>query len=95
MEQLHFVTEAESCGGYNVKVCFDTGERGVFNCEYLTADPYWSRLKDARFFNTARAEYGTIVWDDNLDVAPESVWERSSIESPVKKGKKPRRTAKR
>ena len=79
MEQLHFVTEAAPCGKWNVKVRFDTGETGIFNCEYLTADPYWARLKDLDFFNTARAEYGTVVWDDNIDVAPESVWERSNI----------------
>ena len=83
MEQLHFVTDAEPCGGYNVKVRFDTGETGVFNCEYLTADPYWSGLKNEALFKTARAEYGTIVWDGNIDVAPESVWERSRIESIV------------
>ena len=79
MEQLHFVTEAAPCGNCSVKVRFDTGETGIFNCEYLTTDPYWARLKDVDFFNTARAEYGTIVWDDNIDVAPESVWERSNI----------------
>ena len=79
MEQLHFVTKAVPRGGYDVAVQFDTGETGVFNCKYLTADPYWGRLKDQKFFSTARAEYGTIVWDDNIDVAPESVWERCSI----------------
>ena len=79
MEQLHYVTEAKPCGGYNVMVRFDTGETGVFDCEYLTADPYWHRLTDEGFFNTVRADYGTVVWDDNIDVAPESVWERSVI----------------
>ena len=79
MEQLHYVTKAAPREGYDVEVQFDTGEVGVFNCEYLVSDPYWSRLKDARLFNTARAEYGTIVWDGNIDVAPESVWERCRI----------------
>ena len=79
MEQLHYVTHAVPCPGLEVQVQFDTGENGIFDCSYLTADPYWRRLKDEKFFNTARAEYGTIVWDDNIDVAPESVWERSKI----------------
>ena len=77
MEQLHFVTKATPRGVFDVDVEFDTGERGVFNCEYLTADPYWKSLSDPAVFGTARAEYGTIVWDGNIDVAPESVWERS------------------
>lgn len=77
MEQLHYITKAKACGAFDVEVEFDTGERGVYNCEYLTADPYWSRLADPSFFETARAEYGTIVWDGNIDVPPESVWERA------------------
>jgi hypothetical protein len=79
MEQLHYVTNAVPCGGQKVRVEFDTGEKGIFDCGYLTADPYWRRLKEEKFFNTARAEYGTVVWDDNIDVAPESVWERTCI----------------
>ena len=79
MEQLHFVSYAVPFGGYDVKVRFDTGEEGVFNCEYLTHEPYWSRLSEERFFSTVRAEYGTIVWDGNIDVAPESVWKRSKF----------------
>ena len=79
MEQLHYVTNAVPCGRQKIRVEFDTGEKGIFDCSYLIADPYWQKLKEEKFFNTARAEYGTIVWDDNIDVAPESVWERSCI----------------
>jgi len=88
MEQLHFITEAVPCGNLNVRVKFDTGETGIFNCAYLAKDPYWGRLKDEKFFNTAHADYGTIVWDGNIDVAPESVWERSDFVSASASGKK-------
>lgn len=76
MELLHIVTKAIPRGNMDVEVHFDTGEKGVFNCAYLLDFPYWKRLSSPAFFNTARAEYGTIVWDDNIDVAPEAVWER-------------------
>lgn len=76
MELLHIVTKAIPSGNFDIDVEFDTGECGVFNCAYLTKDPYWARLADPAFFKTAHAEYGTIVWDDNIDVAPESVWKR-------------------
>lgn len=78
MEILHIVTKAEPLDGMDVRVEFDTGETGVYNCSYLTADPYWADLKNPGLFKTARAEYGTIVWDGNIDVPPESVWERAS-----------------
>ena len=77
MELLHIVTKAIPSGDFDIEVEFDTGERGVFNCEYLVKDPYWTLLADPAFFKTAHAEYGTIVWNDNIDVAPESVWERT------------------
>ena len=74
MEVLHIVTKAKPLRGLKIAVEFDGGEKGVYDCTRLTGDDYWSRLKDPKFFKTARAEYGTIVWDDNIDVAPESVW---------------------
>ena len=81
MELLHIVERAKALDGLNVAVEFDTGEKGVFNCSYLLSDPYWLRLKEPTFFRTARAEYGPVVWDDNIDVAPESVGERAVVES--------------
>ena len=79
MELLHIVTKAIPSKNLDVEVEFDTGECGVFNCAYLTKDAYWARLADPKFFNTAHAEYGTIVWSDNIDVAPETVWERAVL----------------
>lgn len=75
MEVLHIVTKAIPQSGMKVAVEFDGGERGLYDCSRLAEDPYWACLKNPAFFKTARAEYGTIVWDNNIDVAPESVWE--------------------
>lgn len=75
MELLHIVTKAVPQSGLKVAVEFDTGERGIYDCSRLIEDPYWACLKNPSRFRTARAEYGTIVWDGNIDVAPESVWE--------------------
>ena len=52
MEQLHYVTNAVPCGRQKIQVEFDTGEKGIFDCSYLTADPYWRRLKEEKFFNS-------------------------------------------
>jgi len=78
MKELHSVVAAEPLEGYDVLVSFDNGFRGVFNCEYLTRDPYWRKLKSPAFFRQVRAECGTLCWPEDIDVAPESVWADAS-----------------
>ena len=75
MEELHQVIAAEPMDGFKVFVTFENGVTGVFDCEYLTADPYWKKLKSPAFFRQVRAECGTLCWPGDIDVAPESVWE--------------------
>ena len=80
MEVLHQVTKAYPIGDFKVAVEFDFGdENGIYDCRSLLKDKYWAKLADSEFFNTAHAEYGTIVWSDNIDVAPESVWENCTF----------------
>ena len=78
MEELHQVIAAEPMEGMRVLVSFENGVRGVFDCTYLTKDPYWAKLKSPAFFRQVKAEYGTLCWPEDIDVAPESVWEDAS-----------------
>ena len=78
MEELHQVVAAEPLEGFRVLVSFENGVRGFFDCEYLTKDPYWAKLKSPAFFRQVRAECGTLCWPEDIDVAPESVWEDAS-----------------
>ncbi len=75
MEELHSVVKAEPMDGMKVHVVFDNGVEGVFDCAYLTSDPYWARLASPAFFRQVKAECGTLCWPGDIDVAPESVWE--------------------
>lgn len=78
MELLHAITKATPLDDMKIRVEFDGGDVvGGYDCAPLTKDAYWSRLASPEFFMTARAEYGTIVWNDSVDAAPESVWEDS------------------
>ena len=78
MEELHKVIAAEPMEGMRVLVSFENGVRGVFDCTYLTKDPYWAKLKSPAFFRQVKAECGTLCWPEDIDVAPESVWEDAS-----------------
>ena len=41
----------------------------MFTCEYMAADPYWSCLKDERFFSTYRIDGDTAEIDNGEDAA--------------------------
>ena len=49
MEELHQVVSAEPLDGMRVLVSFENGVRGIFDCEYLTKDSYWAKLKSPAF----------------------------------------------
>ena len=53
---------------------FRNGVHGVFDVRPYFADPYWKRLAEPAFFNQVSLECGTLVWPDDIDIAPEEVW---------------------
>ena len=75
MNELHSVVDARPLDGMRVHVVFENGVSGVFDCSYLTKDPYWAKLNSPAFFRQVRAECGTLCWPEDIDVSPESVWE--------------------
>ena len=54
---------------------FADGMRGVFDLRPLLADRYYAPLSQLPLFMTARAECGTVVWDEDRDIAPELLYE--------------------
>jgi hypothetical protein len=75
MKTYASVVSAEALPDFRVQVVFETGECGVFDCKPLLSDPFWNRLSDPAFFRLVRVAYGTLVWPNDIDIAPEDVWE--------------------
>ena len=48
-----------------------------------SAFQYWKRLADPAFFRLVRVAYGTLVWPDDIDIAPEDVWEKTVRDAPA------------
>ena len=58
---------------------FENGERRAFNMKaYLDQKP-WSRLKAGNVFQGAFIENGTVAWPGNIDIDPETLYERSVL----------------
>ena len=77
MDLLHEIKQAEALPAYRVRVVFDTGESAVFDCSSYLDHPYWKRLADPAFFRLVRVSAGTLAWPDDIDIAPEDVWEKA------------------
>ena len=50
----------------------------VADARPLLEKPLFAALKSLPFFLRARAAYGTVIWNDDIDIAPEHLYECSS-----------------
>ncbi len=56
---------------------FENGEKRLYNALPLLNKPICAALKDISLFMKAKAAFGTVVWNDDLDIAPEHLYEAS------------------
>lgn len=61
---------------------FENGERRVFNMAPYLDQPPWVRLKSGAMFQGAFIENGTVAWPGNIDIDPETLYERSVLLEP-------------
>ena len=68
------VDEAQYAGGYKIHLVFNNGKEGTANLERTIFDdkrPVFSTLRDESHFKNFKVEHSTIIWSDELDLAPE------------------------
>lgn len=77
MEALLDVVKVKVGADYALLLEFENGEKRVFDMRpYLDKKPF-VKIKDASLFVQARVDYGTVVWPGNIDIAPETLYDRS------------------
>ncbi len=77
METLLDVVKVEANPDYRLYLEFENGEARVFDmAPYMDKKPF-VRLKDSTLFARAFVDYGTVVWPGNIDIAPETLYDRS------------------
>lgn len=68
---------------YTLLLFFADGTQKVYDARPLLSKPIYSKLKNIAFFLRARAECGTVVWDDDIDIAPEHLYEYANTSSSI------------
>lgn len=63
----------EILSDYRIKVTLSNGKKGIFDVKPYLDKGIFIELKDYRYFNRARIEYGTIVWPNEQDFSPETI----------------------
>jgi len=77
MNELLDVVKVVAKPNYQLELEFENGEVRVFDMVPLLNKRPFSRLKESGTFFSARVDYGTVVWPGNIDIAPETLYDRS------------------
>jgi len=77
MEELLDVSKVKANHDFTLDLEFENGELRQFDMKpYLNKKPF-HRLKELSLFTCAEVAYGTVVWPGNLDIAPETLYDKS------------------
>ena len=77
METLLDVISVEIRDANTLELVFENGEKRKFDMKpYFDKKPFIKLLNSPLFFK-ASVQFGTVVWPGNIDIAPETLWERS------------------
>ena len=60
---------------HTLEITFTSGEVGVFDCSPLLSLGVFQELQDIDYFKQARAELGTVVWPNEQDICPDTLYE--------------------
>jgi len=77
MQDLLDVVEVEARPDFTLLLRFENGERRVFDMGPLMDKKPYVRIQGAAQFTCAFVDYGTVVWPGNIDISPETLYDRS------------------
>lgn len=72
------VKDVTAKSDYTLVITFENGEKRVYNALPLLSKPIFAQLNNRSFFMKARAAYGTVIWNEDIDIAPEHLYECST-----------------
>lgn len=76
MKELLDIVKVKPYSNYHLLLEFENGEKRLFDMSSIIDKRPFNRLKGSAFMS-ARVNYGTVVWTGNIDIAPETLYERS------------------
>ena len=82
MTELIDVIKVKAMPGYLLELEFENGECRLFDMSSIIDKKPFVRLKENNAFFAAHVDYGTVVWPGEIDIAPETLYDKSIPLSP-------------
>lgn len=81
---MHYqINQVRPNSDYTLTLFFENGETRRFDMNPYLNKGVFKKLKSWEQFREARVALGTVVWPDDLDMAPETLYAESTIESKI------------
>ena len=71
------VIKAEAIENYKLKLTFDNGETKIKDMKPYLDKGIFRKLKDINIFNNVKIKYGTVYWENDIDMCADSLYETS------------------
>ncbi|MCI5129948.1 MAG: DUF2442 domain-containing protein [Candidatus Electrothrix sp. EH2] len=68
------VKSVAATSSYQLKIIFNNGEEGIYDCKPLLDFGVFKELKDVNYFKQAKAQDGTVVWPHEQDISPDTLY---------------------
>ena len=68
------VIQAQTFDNYDLAVTFADGEKRRLSMAPYLEYPAFSPLKDIGLFMRARVAHGTVIWTDEIDISPDTLY---------------------
>lgn len=71
------VTAVTPTEDYKLLITFTNGERRVFDAKPLLSMKVFKPLENKHFFQSVKVEYGTVIWPQDIDYCPDTLYSES------------------
>ncbi len=71
------VTAVVPTAEYHLEIQFTNGEVGVYDCSGLLDFGVFRELRNVAYFRQVSVLHGTVVWPNEQDICPDTLYENS------------------
>ncbi len=77
MNELLDVIKVNVSKNFHLKLEFENGEMRLFDMKPFLKNKPFNNLQKEALFECATVRHGTVVWPGNIDIAPETLYDKS------------------
>ena len=68
------VKSVSAAPGYKLRIKFNNGEEGVYDCGHLLDFGVFKELRDENYFKQVKVSDGTVMWPHEQDICPDTLY---------------------